>query len=212
MNRIILSALTLLFFCTAKAQTYVTIGTQTWMDHNLQVTQYSNGDPIPQVTTAQMSSLTTGAWCYYNDDPATGPVYGKLYNWYAVHDPRGLAPLHWHVPSSSEWATLYNFLGGINIAGGKLKKRGTIWHSPNNTLNPDTYFDALPGGFCSYGNSIEQGVSANFWTSTSYDSLWAKAIYLFNNTHGVTSSNQKKLAGCSVRCIADRGWPVIIGK
>lgn len=212
MKRIILSALTLLFFCTTMAQTFVTIGTQTWMDHNLQVTSYRNGDPIPQVTVAQLSSTTTGAWCYYNDDPATAPVYGKLYNWYAVHDPRGLAPLHWHVPSATEWNTLTNNLGGPNIAGGKLKQRGTIWQSPNLIVNPDSYFGAVPSGFCGNGVNVEQGASANFWTSTSSGSTFALTRILFSYTKTVTASASKKAAALSVRCIADKGWPVIIGK
>ena len=71
----------------------VTICSQIWMNKNLDVTTYRNGDPIAQVTDpAQWANLTTGAWCYYNNDPAMGPLYGKLYNWYAVNDPRGLCP------------------------------------------------------------------------------------------------------------------------
>jgi uncharacterized protein (TIGR02145 family) len=71
----------------------VTIGSQIWMKKNLDVDHYRNGDPIPQITdTIQWARLTTGAWCYNNNDPAIGTIYGKLYNWYAVNDPRGLAP------------------------------------------------------------------------------------------------------------------------
>lgn len=77
----------------------VTIGSQRWMTRNLSVVTYRNGDPIPQVQdSAQWVNLTTGAWCYYNNDPATGAIFGKLYNWYAVTDPRGLAPAGWHIP------------------------------------------------------------------------------------------------------------------
>ena len=212
MKRLMLSTLPFLFFSMAQAQSYVTIGTSNWMSSNLQVTQYRNGDPIPQVTTAQLSTLTTGAWCYYNNDPATGPIYGKLYNWYAVKDARGLAPLHWHVPSSSEWTTLANFLGGNSVAGGKLKKRGPIWNTPNNIVNPDSYFNAIPAGFCGNAVSVEQHASANFWTSTSTTTLFAADRIMFNYTQTVSVNNQRKTYALSVRCIADSGWPHEIGK
>ncbi len=102
----------------------VTIGNQTWTKSNLNVSRYRNGDPIPQVQDpSQWANLTTGAWCYYNNDPANGLIYGKLYNWYAVNDPRGIAPIDWHVPSDAEWTILTDFLGGINVAGGKMKAK-----------------------------------------------------------------------------------------
>src|SRR4030095_5656585 len=99
----------------------VLIGTQKWMATNLSVSHYRNGDKIPQVKdSAQWAKLTTGAWCWYNNDSATGAVYGKLYNWFAIHDPRGLAPAGWHVPSDSEWYVVSNFLGAnAHNAGGK---------------------------------------------------------------------------------------------
>src|SRR6478736_2666159 len=85
----------------------VTIGTQIWMTKNLNVRNYRNGDPIPRVDgPSQWSNLTTGAFCWYNNDTDTGYIYGRLYNWYAVIDPRGLAPVGWHIPSDSEWTTL----------------------------------------------------------------------------------------------------------
>src|SRR5262245_42075520 len=82
----------------------VKIGKQVWKIKNLNVSHYRNGDPIPQVkNNAKWAALTTGAWCWYNNDSANGAVYGKLYNWYAVNDPRGLAPEGWHIPSDGEW-------------------------------------------------------------------------------------------------------------
>ena len=85
----------------------IVIGTQQWMRENLDVVTYRNGDIIPQVTDATAwAALTTGAWCYYNNDSANGAIYGKLYNWYAVNDTRGLAPTGWHVPTDAEWTIL----------------------------------------------------------------------------------------------------------
>src|SRR5580765_7574137 len=101
-------------------QAAIKIGTQKWMSRNLDVTYYRNGDVIPHVTDpTKWQALTTGAWCWYNNDSANGAVYGKLYNWYAVNDPRGLVPAGWHIPSDAEWNTLSTYLG--IYAGGKMK-------------------------------------------------------------------------------------------
>ena len=109
----------------------VEIGTQVWMTKNLNGSRYRNGDPIAQVTDLSIwVNLTSGAWCYYANNSSNGVVYGKLYNWYAVNDPRGLAPIGYHIPSDSEWTTLTTFLGGENVAGGKMKAI-TLWDSPN---------------------------------------------------------------------------------
>ena len=123
---------------------------QTWMLKNLDVDRYRNGDPIPKVTDPSIwTSLTTGAYCYYNNDSATyAATYGKLYNWYAVHDPRGLAPEGWHIPSDAEWATLETCLGGSSVAGGKMKETGTThWTAPNTDATNSSGFAGLPGGF-----------------------------------------------------------------
>ena len=104
----------------------VIIGTQTWTQTNLNVSHYRNGDIIPQVTDpTAWANLTTGPWCYYNNDPANGAIYGKLYNWYAVNDPRGLAPIDYHIPTDAEWTIIIDYFGGENIAGGKMKSTGT---------------------------------------------------------------------------------------
>ena len=89
----------------AIAQTVV-VGTQTWSAQNLDVTTYKNGDAIPQVQDAEAwKNLTTGAWCYYENKTSYGTTYGKLYNWYAVTDARGLAPQGFHVPTDADWNT-----------------------------------------------------------------------------------------------------------
>ena len=102
----------------------ITIGNQVWMTRNLDVDLYRNGDSIPEVRdSATWANLTTGAWCYYNNNSDTGKVYGKLYNWYAVNDLRGLAPTGKHVPSVSEWDTLSTYSGGESIPGRNSKKQ-----------------------------------------------------------------------------------------
>ena len=104
---------------SADALPTIEIGTQKWMSKNLDVAFYRNGDVIPQVTDpTAWAALLTGAWCYYNNDSTQGNKYGKLYNWYAVNDPRSLAPQGWHVPSDAEWTILETTLGGSPVAGG----------------------------------------------------------------------------------------------
>jgi hypothetical protein len=93
----------------------VVIGNQVWMSENLNVDRFRNGDPIPHVRSNQEWSRAgrnrQPAWCYYNNDEAIGAKYGKLYNWYAVNDPRGLAPKGYHIPNNEEWMTLIDYLG-----------------------------------------------------------------------------------------------------
>ena len=120
MKRVCTIFVFLLFVLNGQAQNVV-IGAQKWKSKNLDVAFYRNGDAIPQVTDdAEWAALTTGAWCYYNNDSTLGKTYGKLYNWYAVNDPRGLAPRGWHIPSDAEWTTLETTLGGSSAAGWKM--------------------------------------------------------------------------------------------
>ncbi len=114
----------------------IKIGTQTWSAKNLDVSTFRNGNPIPEAITNEewekAGKQGKPVWCYYNNDPKNGKIYGKLYNWYAVNDKRGLAPEGWHVPTDAEWATLITYLGGKDVAGGKLKETDTThWQSPN---------------------------------------------------------------------------------
>ncbi|MFY7939168.1 MAG: fibrobacter succinogenes major paralogous domain-containing protein [Flavobacterium sp.] len=119
------------FGCISYAQT-ITIGTQVWMTKNLDVATFRNGDPIPQAKTNEewikAGENQQPAWCYYDNDPANGAKYGKLYNWYAVNDSRGLAPVGYHIPSDAEWTKLTDFLGGESVAGTKMKSKSG-WNS-----------------------------------------------------------------------------------
>ena len=184
----------------------VTIGTQTWTGCNLNVTTYRNGDTIPQVTDqTDWTNLTTGAWCHINNDPANDAIYGKLYNWYAVNDPRGLAPLGWHVASYAEWDTLINSLGGDTVAGGKLKEVGLChWLAPNTDATDQVLFTALPGGFRGGNGSFGSvGAIGQWWTSTEFDTTKAWMKYLLYNDGGVGYGQPIKNGGMSVRLIQD---------
>jgi len=180
----------------------VIIGTQTWKVCNLNVDTYRNGDPIPQVTDlTEWVNLTTGAWCYYNNDPALGAIYGKIYNWYAVNDPRGLAPSGYHVPSDIEFVTLTDYLGGLFIAGGAMKETGTLhWQDPNNGATNSSGFSALPGGCRS---EIPVGFTAIGLLNFYWTSLSRHYISLYNSSIDVTYSTVDNWFGCSVRLIKD---------
>ncbi|HYK46614.1 MAG TPA: fibrobacter succinogenes major paralogous domain-containing protein [Parafilimonas sp.] len=190
---------------------YIQIGTQKWMTKNLDVNHYRNGDHIPQVRRkADWSALKTGAWCWYNNDSATGAVYGKLYNWYAVNDPRGLAPTGWHVPSDAEWVTLATNLG--DNPGGKLKDTGTIeagtglWYAPNTGATNETGFTGLPGGWRSAGGAfIRIGDYGFWWSSTQDQNIAHYAFYtvLFFDLGGLGRGTDRKRNGYSVRCLRD---------
>jgi uncharacterized protein (TIGR02145 family) len=184
----------------------VTICSQEWADKNLDVATYRNGDPIPQVTDpAAWGTLTTGAYCYYNNDSATyGPLYGKLYNWFAVNDPRGLAPEGWHIPSDAEWGQLEACLGGALVAGGALKATGVFWNSPNTGATNSSGFTSLPGGYRSFDGLFNFiGNYGDWWSSTQFNATNARDRYMSYNNSNLSGSNLNKNYGLSVRCIRD---------
>jgi uncharacterized protein (TIGR02145 family) len=202
----------------------VTICNQIWTTQNLDVSTYSDGTPIPQVTDpTQWTNLTTGAWCYYNNDPANAAVYGKLYNWYAVagiYDAasaanpalrKKLAPTGWHIPTDAEWTQLTDCLGGAAIAGGKMKSTGTVqavtglWEDPNTAATNESGFTGLPGGFRYQGSSLFYYIgSGGLWWSSSESlngDVWSRS--LFNNSGQVFTFVDPKATGFSVRCVRD---------
>lgn len=189
---------------TAVFSPTIVIGAQQWMEKNLNTSFYRNGDTIPYVTNAtQWANLTSGAWCYYNNDPANGEIYGKLYNWYAVNDSRGLAPTGWHIPTDAEWTTLTTTLGGESVAGGKMKSAGTTWRTPS-LGNNSSGFTGLPGGVCDLNGSFFQiGTHGYFWSSTEFNTTSSKYLNLMFHNNSTLSLMYNKLFGFSVRCIKD---------
>ena len=208
MRKIFLSLFALLAIAKLQAQanlSNVKIGDQTWMVKNLDIVHYRNGDPIPQVTDGNAwAYLTTGAWCFYNNDSTQGSTYGKLYNWYAVNDPRGLAPAGWHIPSDTEWTTLEKSLGGSLVAGGKMKKVGIKdWETPNIGGN-NSGWGGLPGGCRSVNGFFSTIKEAGFWWSSSAGNpplAWMRILSF--NVGSIARSNADKYFGYSVRCVKD---------
>jgi uncharacterized protein (TIGR02145 family) len=187
----------------------VRIGNQEWQIKNLDVDRFRNGDMIPQARTNKEwnSAGKKGkpVWCYYNNDPENGRIYGKLYNWHAVNDARGLAPKGWHIPSDNEWTTLTNYLGGEDVADGKMKSTGTIyWNPPNIGASNESSFSALPGGYRNIDGSFHYIRSyAFFWSATQYDGNYAWFRNLYYYSSNVYRSNNDKSVGASIRCLLD---------
>lgn len=148
----------------------VEIGTQKWALRNLDVTTYQNGDPIPLVTDPlAWAALTTGAYCYVNNNSANTAEYGLLYNWYAINDPRGLAPIGWKIPTDNDYYDLFSNLGSSTIAGGKMKEIGTNhWNSPNTGATNESDFTGLGSGFRDNGGTYYSFNDLGlFWTKSS---------------------------------------------
>jgi uncharacterized protein (TIGR02145 family) len=181
----------------------VRIGSQNWAVTNLNVSTFRNGDSIPEARTNK-EWVTAGesgkpAWCYYNNDPANGLKSGKLYNWYAVNDPRGLAPTGWTLSSDGDWANLTSYLGGQSEAGKKMKFTSG-WSDGNNGTN-ETGFKGLPGGYrVENGTFLNLGSIGTWWSSTESKALSAIDHYL-PLSGSLDRSSSPKQRGESVRCL-----------
>ena len=181
----------------------ITIGNQVWTTKNLDVSTYRNGDEIPEVQDASAwANLTTGAWCYYDNDASNGTKYGKLYNWYAVNDTRGLAPAGFHIPTDAEWTQLSDYLGGESEAGTKMKSTNG-WEEDGNGNN-ESGFAGFPGGFRYYNGTFYVIGSYGYWwsaTENSSDYAWSRRLNY--NDGNVDRSNDNKRNAFSVRCLGD---------
>jgi uncharacterized protein (TIGR02145 family) len=189
----------------------VQIGTQCWMQSNLKVSKYRNGDSIPTgLSNSSWQNTTTVAFAIYNNDPVNDGLYGKLYNHYAVMDTRGLCPTGWHVPTDGEWTTLETLLGvgGSNLAGGALKSTAIQptpggWNSPNGGATNSSGFTAGPGGLrVNLGDFFNLGNFGYWWSSSlSGTDAWNRRLNLsFGNVDRIKYS---RTYGFSVRCLRD---------
>jgi uncharacterized protein (TIGR02145 family) len=184
----------------------VKIGCQCWFKENLRTTIYNDNSSIPNVTdNATWTSTTTGAYCCYGNSASNCTTYGALYNWYAVKTGK-LCPSGWHVPSDGEWTTLYNYLGGWEVAGGALKEAGTShWLSPNTDATNSSGFSALPGGRRSYSSGVFEGLGQYgfWWYSTDNGASYAWSVTLYYNTAYAGYGLNHMPLGYSVRCLRD---------
>ncbi len=203
----------------AQGNSYATIwiGGMHWMAENLRSVTFANGDPIPNVTADNTwESISTPAWCSFNNSPANAATYGRLYNGFAVVDPRNVCPAGWHVASDVELFALIEAIDTVDYeegmvsprAGGKMKATGgVVWQYPNNGASDQSGFHALGAGYRNDGNSA-------FWNLLQQSYFWALSADLPGQTctyslyydHGgiqFTGPNMPGRLGHSVRCVAD---------
>ncbi len=194
----------------------VKIGDQVWMAENLRVTHYRNGDPIPSL---RSKGEDIGAYSFYNNKSSYGDTYGVLYNWFAIHDSRKLAPEGWHVPTDDEWKAVEMTLGmsqseadgtgyrGTN-EGSKLSGIADLWdigNMVNNSEFSSSGFTALPGGFSSgWGSYSNMGSFSQFWSATESPSarVWSRSLYY--DRSDVNRDEGHKNFQQSVRCLKDQ--------
>ncbi|MBK8506844.1 MAG: fibrobacter succinogenes major paralogous domain-containing protein [Saprospiraceae bacterium] len=180
-----------------------------WMINNLRTTKYQNGVSIPDATSNSFwTNATAGVWCWYENLNINDDIYGKLYNWLAVSDNQGLCPTGWRIPSEDEWTDLTDYLGGVLVSGGKMKKTNNVlsslWESPNTGASNESGFSGLPGGYRNPAGTFLDRRNVGFWWSSSQsvsniDNAQSRFLSYNQTSIGVTT-NLKKF-GFSVRCI-----------
>jgi uncharacterized protein (TIGR02145 family) len=190
----------------------VTIGEQTWTLRNISVDTFRNGDTIFYApgndVWRKADEKCIPAWCYFNNNPTYEGSTGKLYNYWAVSDPRGLAPRGWHIASDSEWAVLVKYVGGERQAGDRLKS-STGWKPALERTTNVSGFTALPGGIRQIPIGSGDGFQCYdlwgyWWTSTASAQDKAWIYWLQADTRNITRFEWRKGVGCSVRCVKDR--------
>jgi uncharacterized protein (TIGR02145 family) len=176
-----------------------------WMQENLSLTRYQNGDSIPDGTAdhAAWAQLSTGAWAYPDSQAALRRSFGLLYNWYAVNDPRGLCPTGWRLPTHDEWTALTHALGGETKAGAVLKARqGWL---PALAGRDEKDFRGLPAGFRgSDGTYGGLRAYAYWWSSTGSGINGAWGRFVDGTQSGIFMMDGYKRSAFSVRCVAKR--------
>ena len=198
----------------------VAIGDQCWMTENLRTATYSDSSSIDNVTDGvEWVDQSVGAWCNYDNDTNNDVEYGKLYNWYAVNDQRGLCPNGWHVPSDVEWQSLEEFLGMPTNAlpfgwrgeseniGDQLKSPPPAWNPPATVSNNSSGFSGTPSGRRHHDDGAFEGLgnAGQWWSSTQNPLAPPTALFreLNSNQSGIARVAKEKETGFSVRCVKD---------
>lgn len=181
----------------------IKIGTQTWMMENLKTTRYRNGSPIPNLADQlSWTSDLAGGYCTYDNNLQNGTIYGKLYNWYAVHHVNGLAPTGWHIPTEAEWGVLYNYIGGTREAGKKIQDTNPVYWSNHLIATNESKFSGLPGGSRNANGVFENLSTDGMWWTGTANNLLSVGYDLYIKGYIERFEKDKKY-GFSVRCIKD---------
>ncbi len=181
--------------------TVIQINDDIWSAENSRVTKFRNGDLIPYAQTNESWKVSferrEPAWCYFNNNPENE----ILYNWYAINDPRGLAPEGWHVPTSIEFEWLINSLGGEDIAGLKMKTK-IGWIETGNGNN-ESGFSGHSGGLRWLFGDFDLEANAYWWCSNEKSSIHANSFLLVYQNNNANIISNVKGTGLSVRFIKD---------
>jgi uncharacterized protein (TIGR02145 family) len=184
----------------------VKIGSQIWMAENFNVTSFRNGDPIQKVSNYEewldANNKEKPAWCFYGFDE-NNALYGKLYNWFAVNDSRGLAPKGWHIPSDTEWTNIINYFGDSEKASYVLKSTNGWYNIVGKDCsgNNNSGLNIIPSGaLYADGNFVSLREEAYFWSSTQEDDVTAWYFYLNDKTSRAWNFHYAHL---SLRCVKD---------
>ena len=188
----------------------VTIGKQVWMAENLKTTKLNDGTEIPLIILSEnkwaehtVSGLTTPGYCWqYDSATIYKNKYGAFYNGFTISTGK-LCPSGWHVPSDEEWNILTEYLGGEEVAGGKLKETGaTNWNSPGKGTTNETGFSGRGGGsITDNGSNWDVGYNGYWWSSTAYNENlhWIRLIN--SSVPNIYKMYGEKHVGYNVRCI-----------
>ena len=187
----------------ALSDTTITIGTQTWMAKNLEVTTFRDGIPIPEATTPTAWKNTTApAWCYPNFDPVNGPIYGKIYNRFVIQSVSGhagIGPSGYHIPTDTNWTTLTDYLGGTTVAGGKMKETGNIHWNSNTAATNSSCFSARAGGSVGKNGAVLQYLGTSFFCTD----VAGNSKHITNSSGSISSATTVNNNGYSIRLIHD---------
>lgn len=187
-----------------EAMRAVKIGQTTWTASNLDVAVFRNGDEIPQARSRaefeQMGNSQQPAWCYPDFDEAKGAQHGKMYNWYAVSDPRGLAPEGWRVPTDNDWSALAKSVGG-DVMGGVKLKAASGWVGNGSGDNASGFNALATGGMSALNGFSGEGRVAVFWSETPSGDSFAYYRVLHATRPGIFREDDLKITGMSVRLI-----------
>ncbi len=218
----------------------IVIGEQVWMSENLRVSKYRDGTPIPGIfDDREWTNSTEGAYAIYPHNKVEGlnsemdvvNAYGKLYNWFAVHDEKGLCPEGWRIPTTADWDQLTDYISGsLDYGGGQLKSCRQVsssqggdcktvnhprWEAHGTHFDSDVLdaigkhehtdeygFSGLPGGCRNFAGSYSQiGEYGYWWTASEHSSERAWSQFLFYHLNDVFRMPLSKQEGLSVRCI-----------
>jgi uncharacterized protein (TIGR02145 family) len=184
------------------------------MSENLRVTKFRNGEPIPNISDpVEWRLLSVSAYCNYTNDSAYVASYGRLYNWFSVNDIRNIAPEGWHVPGPEEVKVLCDYLGGDDVAGGKMKETGNMhWLAPNTGATNESGFNAIPGGYRFTNDSTHHPIGGTFhslgsnafwWSATESYQIYSWSGFVHVRFADIIRDFTHKTYGFSVRCVKD---------